>query len=268
MAAPWSIFTVLFRHQHLIRSLAGRELAARYRGSVLGGLWAILTPVLMLAVYAFVFVGIFPSRWGQQITSPASFVIVLFAGLIIYGLFAEVVTRAPRLVVDNPSYVKKIVFPLPAFAWIAVLQALVNAGIATVILLAGHWLMIGPPPLTALLAPIIILPLVLAALGLAWFLAALGVFLRDLPQIVTPLVTALLFLSPVFYPVSAVPEASRWLFALNPLAPVIDMARAVLIWGDVPGLPAFGQALLTGWLIAWAGLMFFRRTERGFADVL
>jgi len=249
--------------------MAKREVIGRYRGSILGLVWSLFNPVLMLTVYTFVFSVVFKMRWGQGVgDSKAEFAYILFAGLIVYNLFSEVVNRAPTLLTGNANYVKKVVFPLEIFPWPVILGALFHTAVNVVVLLGFYLLINHGLPWTVVLFPLVIAPLLLLLAGFSWFLAATGVFVRDIGYVVTILTTILMFLSPIFYPISAVPEAHRSLLQLNPLAFIIAESRKVLLWGQMPdwvGLAIYSGVSL---LVAWLGLIWFQKTRRGFANVL
>lgn len=258
------------QHGALIRILIRRDIVGRYRGSGLGLLWSLITPLFMLAVYTFVFGTVFGARWnpGPATSSTAEFAIVLFAGLIVFQLFSEVVLRAPTLVLSNVNYVKKVVFPLEILPLVALGSALFHAAVSLAVLIAAMLTIKGQMPLTGVLLPAVLLPLLLVILGLAWILASLGVFVRDITQILGTLVTALMFLSPIFFPSSALPEWIRPWLIVNPLTLPIEQARDVLIWGKAPDFAALAvyAALAVG--VAAAGLCWFQLTRKGFADVL
>jgi lipopolysaccharide transport system permease protein len=258
-----------WRNRYLIKQLICREVVGRYRGSVLGLLWSFFQPLLMLAVFTFVFGVVFQARWGETGTgSHAEFALILFAGLIVFNFFSEVVNRAPGLIVGNVNYVKKVVFPLEILPLVAAGASLFHAFISVAVLLVAYVLIHHTVPWTVVWLPIVLLPLVFLATGIAWFLASLGVFLRDVSQVVGILTTALLFLSPIFFPASALPDSIQpWIF-LNPLGLIIEQTRAVMIWGEMPdwrGLSLYGAVSLS---MAAAGFFWFQKTRKGFADVL
>ncbi len=267
--SPTALARSLWRNRQLIAQMTRREVVGRYKGSVMGLAWSFLNPVFMLAVYTFVFSVVFKARWGVGgDESKTQFAVVLFVGLIVHGLFAEVLNRAPGLILGNVNYVKKVVFPLEVLPAISMGAALFHGLISLGVLLAAFLLFNGYLHWTAILAPLVLLPLVVLTLGMAWVLASLGVFLRDVGQTIGLITTVMLFLSPVFYPISALPEAFRpWLLA-NPLTFIIEQARRVLIWGQLPDM--FGLALYTiaAAIIAWLGFIWFQKTRKGFADVL
>jgi lipopolysaccharide transport system permease protein len=263
----------LWSSRALILRLTGREVEARFRGSLLGLLWAVLLPLIMLTIYAFVFGSIFGSHWSRPQaahagTANASYPLILFAGLIVFGVFSETVTRAPGLVLENSAYVKKVIFPLEVLPVVALINAAITGAISLLLLLIAYTIQNGLPPATALLLPFLLLPLIFITLGVTCFLASLGVFLRDLRHILPPLTTAMLFLSPVFYPVEAVPEPARLLIYLNPLSPSISAVRDALFWGALPD-PLQWLGYLCASLIIYAlGMLWFMRTRKAFADVV
>lgn len=240
-------------------------MALRYRGATLGVLWAVLNPLIMLAVFAFVFGNIFQIRWPQQ-PNGLPFWLVLYSGLIVFNVFAEAVSRAPGSVRDYPSLVKKIVFPTDILPVVPLGAALVH-GALNLLILAVALAWTGHLSTGILLIPVLIVPIILLALGLSWFLAAWSVFIRDMSQIVPVLVQMLLFLSPVFYPANAVPETIRPIFLYNPLGAVIEATRAAAIGLSVPW-GVWGIALLFGLIATIAGHAVFQRSREEFADVL
>ena len=235
----------------------------------MGLAWSFFNPVFMLVVYTFVFSVIFKSRWGVGgEESKTQFAVVLFVGMIVHGLFAEVLNRAPGLILSNVNYVKKVVFPLEILPVIAMGATLFHSLISLGVLLTTIALFNGYLHWTAIFAPLVLLPLVIFTLGLAWMLASLGVFLRDVGQTIGIFTMVMLFLSPVFYPVTALPEEFRpWLMA-NPLTFIIEQAREVLIWGHLPNWMGLSGYTLVATAIAWAGYAWFQKTRNGFADVL
>ncbi|MGX0935881.1 homopolymeric O-antigen transport system permease protein [Cupriavidus metallidurans] len=245
-----------------------RDVSSRYKGSHLGMCWAVLLPLAMLGIYSYVFGAVFKSRWNAPGASDFPFPLVLFAGLLVFNFFAECVNRAPTLVTSSPNLVKKSVFPLEILPWMTVFTAGINSSISVVVLLIGEWLWVGHVPLTAVLFPLMLVPVAFVALGLGWFLASLGVYVRDIAQLVGLVTTALLFFTPIFYPPTDVPEALRGFAAFNPLAAQVQSMRDVLLWGRVPNITAFLTALLMGWVVAWIGFLWFSNTSDGFADVL
>jgi len=263
-----SWLTGFWSYRHLIWQLAKREVVGRYRGSALGLVWSFFNPLFMLAVYTFVFSVVFKARWGPAGGATTDFALFLFSGLIVYSLFAELVNRSPTLIVGNVNYVKRVVFPLEILPVVAMGSALFHASVSILVLIAFYFAIHRHVPLSIVLLPLVLLPLVLMTLGVAWTLAALGVYVRDVAQTTGILTTALLFLSPVFYPASAVPEALRGYVFLNPLAVIIEESRKVAIHGEAPDWLALGLVGLLSVGIAAAGLYAFQRSRRGFADVL
>lgn len=266
--SPREAASSLWRHRHLTLTLIRSDVAGRYRGSMLGLAWSFFHPVFMLLVYTFVFSVVFKARWSGGSGSNAEFAIVLFAGLLVFGLFSECINKAPGLILGNASYVKKVLFPLEILPWIAFGSALFHMLIGLLVWLLFYGLLLGVPPLTALLLPVVLLPVVLLTLGCSWFLASLGVFVRDVSQVVSVLTATLMFMSPIFYPVSALPEAYQPLLLMNPLTPAVEQVRDVLVWGRNPDWSLFGVSLASSALVCWLGFAWFQRTRRGFADVM
>lgn len=269
--SPVALVASLADHASLIRQMARRDAVGRYQGSVLGLAWSFFHPLLMLAVYTVVFGVIFKARWGSGPDAPGSnvdFALILFVGMIVHGLFAEVLNRAPGLILANANYVRRVVFPLEILVPVSMLSALVHTGISLLVLTAALLLHRGSIPPTAALLPLVLVPLLVLTLGLGWILASLGVYVRDIGHVVGVVTTILLFLSPMFYPVEAVPESFRAAIHLNPLTLVMEQCREVLIWGRVPDWAALGLYLAGAAVVAVAGFWFFQRTRKGFADVL
>lgn len=257
----------------IVFSLIRREVAGRYRGSVLGLLWSLLNPLFMLAVYTFVFGVVMKSRWTipdqQSAThSTGEFAVVLFCGLIVFQFFQEVVSLAPGLIVANVNYVKKIIFPIQFLPVVSAGAALFHAAVSLLVLLVFAYTVFGKIPLTVVLAPVVFAPLVVLVLGIAWILASIGVYFRDMSQIVAPLVTATLFLSPVFFQRTALPAWLQLWLSLNPLAIPVESFRNVVIFGAQPNWTALGYYSLAAVVVAFLGYQFFQKTRRGFADVL
>ena len=260
----------LRRHRQLITQMTRREVIGRYRGSFLGLAWSFFNPVLMLAVYTFVFSVVFKARWGTDVVeeSKGQFALVLFVGMIVHGFFAEVVNRAAGLILGNVNYVKKVVFPLEILPVVSIGAALFHSFVNLAVLLIAIALFNGHVFWTAIFVPLVFLPLVILTVGLAWMLSSLGVFLRDVTQTIGMITTMMLFLAPVFYPITALPEEYRpWLMA-NPLTFIIEQAREVLIWGRLPDWRGMGLYTIAATAVAWGGYAWFQKTRKGFADVL
>ncbi len=266
--SPRALFASFWGNRELIVQLTRREVLSRYRGSILGLAWSFFNPLLMLVVYTFVFSVIFKARWGPNEESTADFAIVLFVGLIIHGLFAECVNRAPGLILANVNYVKKVMFPLEILPWVAAGSALFHCAVSIAVLLTAQLVFQHTLASTVVFLPIVLVPLLFATMGFAWFLASIGVYVRDIGQTIGIFTMVLLFLSPVFYPADALPENYRFLLLLNPLTSVIEDARRVLIWGQAPAWAGLMLYAAASFGVAWLGFWWFQRTRRGFADVV
>lgn len=267
-AHPKVLLAGLWAHRELVRNLVWRDIAGRYRGSFGGIIWSFLTPLLMLSVYTFVFAGVFKARWSSATESTADFALALFAGLCVFNVFAECFSRAPTLIVNNANYVKRVVFPLEVLPLVSLGSALFNLVVSLAAWLIGYLFFKGLPPVTALAFPLALLPLILLTLGVSWFAAALGVYVRDLSHITGIVTSVLLFMTPIFYPIAALPERFRAILGWNPLALIVEQSRGLLLWGSPPSVGAYCALTAFGAASAWFGFWWFQRTRRGFADVI
>ncbi|MCL6443696.1 MAG: ABC transporter permease [Alicyclobacillus sp.] len=260
---------LFWRSKDLILQLTRRDIISKYKGSFLGITWSFITPLLMLAVYTFVFSVVFKARWNVNSTNNrVEFALVLFCGLSAYNFFSEVVLRSPGLILNNVNYVTKVVFPLEILSVVAILSSGINFMTNVMILLIGLLLLMGVIHWTVVFFPLVVLPIVLLALGLSWLLASIGVFFRDIGQFMAVFIQALVFLSPIFYPVTAIPKGFRFLIYLNPISYVAEDMRQIMVWGHMPNWQWLCVGTLVGTCVAALGYMWFQRTKGGFADVL
>lgn len=266
--APFFALSQIARQRELIFQLIRQEVIGRYRGSFAGLLWTFLTPLISLGMYTFVFGVVFKSRWGLETESTLDFSLVLFAGLILHGLLAECINRAPSLILGNPSYVKQVVFPLEILPVVALGSSLfhftISLGLLILVWATSH----GSIDNTVIFIPFLVLPLCLIALGLSWLLAATTVYFRDIGQLVSFISSGLLFFSPIFYKASSVPEPFRSFLDLNPLTFVIEHLRGILINGELPDIFTYLTYLGISIIIASSGYIWFQKTRAGFADVI
>lgn len=266
---PVRIVAHLWKYRDLIRQLTWREVVGRYKGSFIGLGWSFIQPLIMLFVYTFVFSVIFKARWGvESDEGKATFALALFMGLITFSIFSEVANSAPSLVLGNANYVKKVVFPLEILPFVRLLSALINAVFSLGVLFVGilifnhfiHW--------TTLLLPLIWLPMMMFTLGCGYFLASLGVFVRDMGAVIGVLTTMLFFLTPIFYPISAVPEPFRIFCRVNPIAIFVEDARRVVLWGLFPDWPWFFFGMVLSVAVLIIGFVWFMKSKKAFADVI
>lgn len=267
--APRKLARSIWVHRSLIVQMTRREVTGRYKGSLLGLAWSFFNPLLMLVIYTFFFSVIFNARWGTDAPGgKAAFAIILFSGLIMHAFLAECINRAPGLIVGNVNYVKRVVFPLEILTLISMGSALFHAAISLLALFAAQLAFMQEMHWTVVFLPLVMLPLVLAAMGLSWILASLGVFVRDVGQMTGTAMTILLFLSPVFYPISALPEKYRGWLMLNPLTFIIENARKVIVFGTYPDFRQLLVGTVIAGVVAIFGFWWFQKTRKGFADVL
>lgn len=268
-ASPFGLLRSLRLHWRLLIQLTRREVVGRYRGSLGGVAWSFFNPLLMLAIYTFVFSSIFKVRWGIGAEeSKADFALVLFVGLMLHGFFADCISRAPNLVLANISYVKKVVFPLELLPWVSVLSSLFHLSISVGVLLVVQIFLDFHLPATALLLPVLLFPFFLVAVSLSFVFAAVGVFLRDIGQLTAMITTVLFFLSPIVYPSSSLPEGIQPWVNASPITYPVEQARRVLIFGELPDFS--GWFVYTAFAVVLLALsfFFFQKARKGFADVL
>ncbi len=254
--------------RNLIWQFARREVLGRYRGSVLGVSWSVLTPMAMLAVYTLVFRHIFKAKWPGVEDGNMSFAPNLFAGLLVFNWAAEFLSRAPRLVTEQPNLVTKVVFPLQVLPWSALLSSFFHALVSCAVWLAGCLLFGQGLHVSWLALPLVFLALMPTLLGLGWALSALGVYFKDLGEIVGLVMGMLLFLTPVFFPLSVLPDFLQVWVQFNPLAIPIEALRQIGLMGVWPNVSSLLQLFAVGLGVALGGAWLFERSRKGFADVL
>lgn len=261
-------YSTAVNYLYLLTQLARRDIASRYQGSAAGLLWAFFSPVLMLLVYTFVFGYVFKARWLGAETDRSFFALNLFAGMLVHGFFAECAIRSPGLLQQHSNFVKRIIFPLWLLPLVPLASALFHTCISFLVLFLAHLVIVQVVHWQLLLLPFLLVPFVLFLLGLVWIISALGVYLKDLSQIIPILVTVLMFMSPVFYPAEALPEQIRPIMYMNPLTPAIETLRAVLFHGELPSALSYGVSFFVSVLFAMLGFVIFNRLKVGFSDVL
>lgn len=263
-----SLFKTVFQHKQLTLQLAKREIMGRYRGSILGLAWSFFHPLIMLTVYTFVFGVVFKAKWGVELQGgKAGFAVILFSGLIVHGLFAEVISRSPLVILENTNYVKKVIFPLEILPVVSLVSAMFHTMVSIIVLFLAL-LYLGGMPWTVVFLPIVLFPLVMFSAGVGWFLAAVGVYVRDVSQVMGVVVTLLLFGSTVFFPLSHIPEKYQIFILLNPLTYIIEQSRAVAIYGQMPEVNGLMLYTLISTIVMWFGYVCFQKMRRGFADVI
>lgn len=257
-------------HRNLLHQMLVRTISSRYRGSVLGFAWSFAHPLMMLAVYSFVFGVVFKMRWGagHYDDNGAAFPLIMFCGMATFNIFAETIGTCTTVVVQNQNYVKKVVFPLELLPLCSLLAALIFGLAWFVLLLLGTVIFLGHISWTMLLLPLPLIPLLLISGGVGFFVASLGVYLRDMQQLVGIVTQVLFFMTPILYPLAIVPEKMRWILQLNPLSIIVEQSRQVFLYGRLPDFgPLIGVTVLS-LAVFMLGLAWFVKTKKGFADVL
>ncbi|MCZ4294802.1 ABC transporter permease [Vibrio sinaloensis] len=265
---PISMMSDVVRSKALLKQLMVRDFTSRYKSGALGLAWTMINPLLMLALYSFVFVAVFQMRWGVNDTSGHNFILLLFTGILVHGLFSEFITRAPTLIVSNPAYVKKVVFPLELIPLTPLLSAVVNFTLGMTLVLLMQLLVNGSLSIYIFFAPVILVPFVILLIGVSYIFSSLGVYFRDLNQISGLISTIAMFASPVLFPMENVPEAYRNLLYLNPITLIVEQLRQVIILGEAPNMNYILMYAFVSVLILIFGMMWFKIVKKGFSDVL
>lgn len=265
---PWALFVSIWNNRVLIFRLTKREIESRYRSSMLGFIWAFIIPLIMLAVYTFVFSVIFKARWNIDVDNKYQFALILFSGLICFNIYSECISRSPTLMLECVNYIKKVIFPLEIMPVVILLSALFNGAISFLVLFVFYTIINGLPPISSFLIPFALIPLLFIIIGLSWFLSSIGVYMRDITQFISIVITISMFSSPIFFPITAIPERFRYFLYLNPLTIPIEQTRAWLFSTPPINPVFFGIGFVISWIIAWFGYIWFMKTKKGFADVI
>ncbi|ABM05144.1 ABC-2 type transporter permease protein [Psychromonas ingrahamii 37] len=262
-----SSISILYKNKRLIISLTRRDILQRYQGSLLGVFWSILTPIVMLAIYTFIFSVVFKAKWGIG-GDKYQFSMLLFSGLILFNFFSDILSRSPELLVSHSNYVTKVIFPVEILPWVITLSALFNFILSFIIWFIFYTLLIGLPALSVIFTPAIVIPFCFLCCGLSYIISATGVYLKDTNQLVALLVTAMMFLTPIFYPISALPEKYQVYMYLNPITNVIEMFRDIAIYNNSITLNGYAIYFFSSAFIYLLGFLWFQKLRKGFSDVL
>lgn len=264
-----NIFNLLKRNQFLLKQLVVRNIATRYRGSLLGFFWTLVQPLLMLIVYTFVFTYVFQARWGTVLgNNKGAFAMIMFAGIACFNIFSEALTCCSVVIINYPNFVKKVLFPLELIPLATVISSFIIGIPWFIMLLIGSLILLKVFSWTMLLIGFVLFPLFMITLGLGLFIAALGVYLRDLPQLLAILLQVMFFLTPIFYPIESVPAVMRTVLSWNPMFYIVEGVRKVLLYGEVPSIAQWLIPWGVGFLFLGLGYVWFMKTKKGFADVL
>lgn len=256
-----------FTHRSLVWELIKREFSGRYKGSFGGLVWSFAHPLFLLTVYTIAFGVILKARWGFS-GSTIDYALMLFAGLIVFNAFSEVLSKSPTLITGNPNFVKKVLFPLELLPVITVATALIHAMIGLLVWVIGYALLIGIPKPTLLLFPLVLICFVPVLLGLGWLFSSIGVIARDINQLAGMLNHTLLFLTPIFYSIEAAPPLLQHLLMINPLTFIVEQFRLVLFYGQMPAMKALATYFVLAAVFAWSSYIFFKRLRPTFADMV
>lgn len=267
--AIWAPFLCFWHNKNLILELTKRDVIGRYRGSIFGLAWSFFNPLVMLSVYTFVFSIVFQAKWKLDVgANKVDFALMIFAGMIIHSLFAECINKAPSIIIGNANFVKKVIFPLDILAWVSMGSAIFHFTVSLLILVIAHLIFDGQFSWNIIFLPVVLLPLIFMTMGISWLLSSLGVYVRDIGQLTSVITTILMFLSPIFFPASAIPEKYSYLIALNPLTIFIEETRNILLFSLMPDWNSIIKSYVISAIVLYLGYAWFQKTRGGFADVL
>ena len=266
---PFLVVNIILKNKYLLKQLVRRNIETRYKGSSLGLLWSFVQPLMMLCVYTFIFSLVLKARWGIETDGGrGSFAIIMFCGMTIFNIFSESVVSSCSIILGNQSYVKKVVFPLEILPIAQVLSTVILSSVWFILLFAGTLILLNTISWTMLLLPFTIIPLIMFTTGICFFMSSLGVYIRDVQHLIAVVMQILFFMTPIFYPLQAVPEKFRWILQLNPLALIVSETRKILLYGQQPDWILVGISFVVGAVVLQLGLVWFMKTKKGFADVL
>ena len=267
-SGPFAPILAVWRQRQLFRRMVYREIEQNFRGSALGKAWAIIGPLFMLSLYTVAFGFVIRPHWQSSVASPSEVALIYFSGLIVFSFFVDCLTRAPTLMFEHITYIKKMVFPLEILAWVVVGGAIFRLTVGLAILATFYLATQGLPPPAVLAIPFLLALLSLFAVGMIWLLSAVAVYLRDIRHMIIVLMPAFMFLTPIFYPLSSVPATAKPFFYSNPLTFIIEGVRQALFSGLWPNWLGFVGYMLAAFLFNWLAYTAFTKLRAGFADVL
>ena len=265
---PHEIVVIFFKYREMILMLIRRDIASRYRGSMVGIFWPILLPLFMLIINTFVYSVIFKSKWNADGETTETFALILFAGTLVFSVFSECMNRACTIIIANTNYVKKVIFPLEILPCVLVGSSLFHLFVGLSIWLIFYFIISGVPHWTIIYFPLLLIPFIAFLLGISWFLSAIGVYVRDTAHAMSVIISITMGVTPIFYPLSAVPAAYRSFFYINPLVFVMEQTRNILIWGKSPSMHGLLLFSIISFTCAWLGFVCFQKMRRGFSDVI
>lgn len=258
----------LYKNNYLLRQLVKKDIQQRYQGSVLGMLWSFIVPLLMLVIYTFVFSEVFQAKWDINTDDKYQFALVLFCGLTAFNMVGEVMNRSTVLIASNTNYVKKVIFPLEILPVVTVFSALFNAVIGFMILIVAQLVIYHTVSVTIYMVLFALIPLIILCTGLGLLISAISVYLKDVNNFVSVLVTVLMYMSPVFFPLTSVPENFKFVCEVNPLTYIIENFRNVVLYGRSLDWKFYGISCIVAVVVYLLGKVVFMRAKEGFADVL
>jgi lipopolysaccharide transport system permease protein len=261
-------FSLLIINKSLIISLAKKDIISRYRGSMLGILWSFFNPLLMLGLYTFFFRFVFKAKWPDVGDTNADYAVMLFAGLVVHAFASDIISRSAGIISNNSNLVKKVVFPIEIMPWVVLISSMFHTFISLIVLYAFYLFSGGDIIWTNIFIPIVFIPMALLFTGASYFISSVGVYIRDIEQLMGTITTLLLFTSTVFFSIETIPDKIRPLIYLNPITEIVNELRNVLVYGKLPSLLSLSIYSFIGFLVFYLGYLFFIKLKKGFADIL
>ena len=253
---------------YLLSNMTITDIKKRFQGSILGIFWAVIAPLIMLVIYTVIFSEVFSIKWNSDTSNKFEFAMMLFCGLCMYNMFSTVLGRSVGLIEQNKNFVKKVVFPIEILPVTITLSALFDCVISIIVLIAATFILTSNITITILQVPVILLPHIVFCLGIAYFFSALSVYVKDMANFISILITVCMYASPVFFPLSALPEKFRFFIMLNPMTYGMENMRLAVIHGEVLNFEYYLISVVSAVTFHLAGKWVFNKAKRGFADLL
>lgn len=258
----------IIKNRYLLGQLTKKDIELKYKDSVLGMLWSVIVPILMIVIYTFVFSVVFRPQWISDTGSKFEFSLIMYCGLVAFNMLSDVMARSSGLIAANANYVKKVIFPLELLSVVITLTALFNSFISLIVLVIAKFILTHTVSVTLPLVVVVYIPLVIFTVGVSLMLSAMSVYLKDIASVISVVITVLMYVSPVFFSLESVPESYRIICEINPMTYMIENFRNVVLYGTMPNWLYLVISFVIAIVMAWLGGTIFRRAKEGFADVL
>ncbi|HEU5096398.1 MAG TPA: ABC transporter permease [Reyranella sp.] len=261
-------FAQTWHHRDLVQAILRRELRDRFKGSAAGWVWAVIAPLLAIAVYSFAFTTNLKLDLAVDVSPRVGYALFIFSGIVVFNFFSEMAFRAPMLLHEYASFLKQNIFPSDMLAVISTLRATVYTVISIVVMLLFELAVVRTLPWTVLLLPLVFIPLTAFLVGMSWFLCSIGAFTRDAGYLMITVVPLFMFATPIFYPQSSLPPPfDFWIYA-NALTGYVEVTRDIVLLAKLPDWRVYAWTLFTSVFTFYFGYWFFDRYRNVIVDVL